>query len=108
MLKIDNIGLFQIIYTKYMTSTNKERIKKEFIFLESFNYKNSIECVELYRVLNNRYKQYNNIIMLEYNKRYNGYLFHKTRFTTLLLKATKGELQKGEKINIELLRDVII
>lgn len=101
-----NKGLFQIIYINYLTKTNKKRIKKEFIFLDSFNYNNSIECLELYKLLYNRYKQYNNIISLEYDKEYNGYIFNSSRYTTLLLKPIKGETQKGEKIHITLKNDV--
>ena len=103
---MNNRGLFQIIYIKYLTKTNKERIKKEFIFLDSFNYNNSIECLELYKLLSNRYKHYNNIISLEYDKEYNGYIFNSTRYTTLLLRPIKGETQEGEKIQIELKNDV--
>lgn len=103
---MNNKGFFQVIYNKYSTKTNKERIKKEFIFLESFSYNNSIECLELCKLLYNRYKQYNNIISLEYDHEYNGYIFNSTRYTTLLLKPIKGELQKGEKIHITLKNDV--
>lgn len=103
---MNNIGLFQVIYIKYQTKTNKKRIKKEFIFLDSFNYNNSIECLELYKLLSNRYKQYNNIISLEYNTIHEGYIFNNSRYTTLLLKPIKGETQKGVKIHITLKSDV--
>lgn len=96
---MQKVGLFQIIYTKYKTDTNKEKTKKQFIFLEEFIYNNSIECIELYREVSKRYKQYNNIITLEYDKQYKGYLFHKSRNVTLLLDTKKGILQDGFKID---------
>ena len=98
-------GLFQIVYSKYLTKTNKERIKREFIFLESFSYNNSTEYIEMYKILTNRYKSYNNIISLEYDKKHDSYIFFKSRYTTLLLQPIKGELQTGEKLKDGIITD---
>ena len=55
---INKIALFQVIYTKYMTSTNKERIKKEFIFLDEIICYNSLELINKSKELLNRYNLY--------------------------------------------------
>ena len=99
----NKIGLFQIIYSNYSTSDGKIKTKKQFIFLDSYYYNNSIECIELYRTLYTRYKAYNNVITLEYDNKYKGFIFNKTRYTTLLLKEIKNEVQDGERIKLELI-----
>lgn len=93
-------ALYQIVYTNYKTSTDKDRVKKQFIFLEEFHYINSLDYIKQYKTLLNRYKNYNNIVILEYDALNNGYIFNKTRNTTLLLNTTKGLLQDGDKIDI--------
>lgn len=93
-------ALYQIVYTNYKTSTDKDRVKKQFIFLEEFYYTTSLDYIKQYKTLLNRYKNYNNIVILEYDTLNNGYIFNKTRNTTLLLNDTKGLLQDGYKINI--------
>lgn len=92
-------GLFQIIYTNYLTSTNKQRIKKEFIFLEEFYYNNTTEYLENYKNLSNRYKNLSNVTIIDYDNTNNAYLFYKNRNTTLKLEPIKGELQQGIKID---------
>lgn len=100
------IGFFQVIYTKYQTSTNKERTKKQFIFLEEVENTNNMELIKTCQNIHKRYKNYNNVITLDYDTKNNGYVFNKSKNVTLLLSTTKGILQDGEKIEV-VLNDVI-
>jgi hypothetical protein len=97
----NKIGIFQVIYTKYVTSTNKERTKREFIFLDELYYNNSLELINKTKDILNRYKTYNNIIILDYDKIQQGYIFSKSRYTSLLLTTTTKELQQGVKIELK-------
>jgi len=97
---INKIALFQVIYTKYMTSTNKERIKKEFIFLDEIIYYNSLELMTKSKELLNRYKAYNNVIILDYDNINKGYIFNKSKNVSLLLDTTTKEIQQGVKIEL--------
>lgn len=97
---MNKIGFFQIVYTKYKTKTNKDRIKKEFIFLEEIETKTTLEELEKIREVFNRYKTYNNIIMIDYDNINNGYIFSKSRLVSLRLHTIKGTLQEGEKVEI--------
>ena len=78
-------GLFQIIYNYYTTSTGKQRVKKDFVFIEEFTTKNTMDFINNTHMLYNRYKTYNNLIILEYDIKYKGYLFNKSKNITLLL-----------------------
>lgn len=82
-----------------MTQTNKERIKKQFIFLEEVDYKTSYEMYQLCNATLNRYKSYNNVIMLDFDKVNNCYIYNKSRNVTLKLDTIKGTLQDGTKID---------
>ena len=97
----NKIGIFQVIYTKYMTSTNKERTKNEFIFLDEVYYNNSLELINKTKDILNRYKAYNNIIILDYDKIQQGYIFNKSKNVTLLLDTTTKEIQQGVKIELK-------
>ena len=98
---VNKIALFQVIYTKYMTSTNKERTKKEFIFLDEVIYYNSLELINKTKELLNRYKTYNNVIILDYDTIHNGYIFNKSKNVSLLLDTTTKEIQQGVKIELK-------
>ena len=96
-------GLFQVVYTKYQTSSNKERIKKEFLFLESFHHETSMEYIQQYNTLSKRYANLNNVIILEYDNTEKGFIFYdKGRKYARILEELKGQLQEGEKIHIQL------
>lgn len=97
----NKIGIFQVIYTKYITSTNKERTKREFIFLDELYYNSSLELINKTKDILNRYKTYNNIIILDYDKIQQGYIFNKSRYTSLLLTTTTKEIQQGVKIELK-------
>lgn len=97
---MNKIGFFQIVYTKYKTKTNKDRIKKEFLFLEEIETKTTLEELEKIKEVFNRYKTYNNIIMIDYDNINNGYIFSKSRLVSLRLHTIKGTLQEGEKVDI--------
>lgn len=97
----NKIGIFQVIYTKYMTSTNKERTKREFIFLDELYYNSSLELINKTKDILNRYKTYNNIIILDYDKIQEGYIFNKSRYTSILLTTTTKEIQQGVKIELK-------
>ena len=97
---MNKIGFFQIVYTKYKTKTNKDRIKKEFLFLEEIETKTTLEELEKIKEVFNRYKTYNNIIMIDYDNINNGYIFSKSRLVSLRLHTIKGTLQEGEKVEI--------
>lgn len=97
----NKIGIFQVIYTKHITSTNKERTKKEFIFLDELYYNSSLELINKTKDILNRYKTYNNIIILDYDKIQEGYIFNKSRYTSLLLTTTTKEIQQGVKIELK-------
>ena len=94
------IGFFQVIYTKYKTSTNKDRVKKQFIFLDEVENISSLELIKTCQETHKRYKNYNNVITLDYDIKNNGYIFNKSKNVTLLLSTTKGTLQDGEKIEV--------
>lgn len=96
------IGFYQVIYTKYQTSTNKERVKKQFIFLEEVENTNTMELIKTCQNIHKRYKNYNNVITLDYDSRNKGYIFNKSKNVTLLLHTTKGMLQNGDKIEVVL------
>lgn len=100
------IGFYQILYTKYQTSTNKERIKKQFIFLEEVENTNSMELIKACQEIHKRYKNYNNVITLDFDNKHNSYIFNKSKNVTLLLNTTKGMLQDGEKIEVVLSDDI--
>lgn len=97
----NKIGIFQVIYTKYMTSTNKERTKREFIFLDELYYNSSLELINKTKDILNRYKTYNNIIILDYDRTQEGYIFNKSRYTSILLTTTTKEIQQGVKIELK-------
>lgn len=97
---MNKIGFFQIVYTKYKTKTNKDRIKKEFLFLEEIETKTTYEELEKIKEVFNRYKTYNNIIMIDYDNINNGYIFSKSKLVSLRLHTIKGTLQEGEKVEI--------
>lgn len=97
---MNKVGFYQIIYNQYKTSTNKDRVKLNFIFLEEIYSKTSIEEIEKVKEVFNRYKTYRNVVMLHFDKKENSYIFHKNRNTTLKLNTTKGILQDGEKVEV--------
>ena len=98
---VNKIALFQVIYTNYMTSTNKTRIRKEFIFLDEVIYYNSLELINKSKELLNRYKTYNNVIILDYDNINKGYIFNKSKNVSLLLDTTTKEIQQGVKIELK-------
>ena len=98
---INKIALFQVIYTNYMTSTNKTRMRKEFIFLDEVIYYNSLELINKSKELLNRYKTYNNVIILDYDNINKGYIFNKSKNVSLLLDTTTKEIQQGVKIELK-------
>ena len=91
-------GLFQVIYNYYTTKTGNQRTQKNFIFIEDFTTHDTSDFVNNTRILYNRYKNYNNLIILDFDTKYNGYVFNKSKNMTLLLTSEKGTIQKGEKI----------
>ena len=97
---MDKVGFYQIVYTTYKTSTNKDRIKKQFIFLDEVITNNTFEKLEKCKELFNRYKNYNNVVMLDYDKNINAYIFSKNRNVTLKLSTNKGILQDGERVEV--------
>ena len=99
---MSQLGFYQIIHSQYKTSTNKDRVKLSFIFLEELITNSSTEEVEKTKEIFKRYQNYNNVTILEFDKKENGYIFHKSRNTTLKLNTTKGVAQNGEKIEVML------
>lgn len=97
---MQRVGFFQVVYTTYKTSTNKDRIKKQFIFLDEITTNSSYELFEMCKELHNRYKTYNNIITLDYDRLNNCYIFNKSKLVSLKLTTNKDILQDGEKIEI--------
>ena len=97
---MQRVGFFQVVYTKYKTSTNKDRIKKQFIFLDEVKTNSSYELFEMCKELHHRYKAYNNIITLDYDTLNNCYIFNKSKLVSLKLTTNKNILQNGEKIEI--------
>lgn len=97
---MDRVGFYQIVYTTYKTSTNKDRTKKQFIFLDEVITNNTFEKLEKCKETFNRYKNYNNVIMLDYDKNTNAYIFSKSKMVTLKLSTDKGILQDGERIEV--------
>lgn len=98
---MQKVGLFQVIYTNYKTSTNRVRVKKQFIFLEEIategtSWDNFKACQEGFK----RYSAYNNVILIDYDNINNGYIKTKSRNKSIKLLPIKGQLQEGEPIEL--------
>lgn len=97
---MDRVGFYQIVYSTYKTNTNKDRIKKQFVFLDEVITNNTFEKLEKCKEIFNRYKNYNNVVILDYDKNMNAYIFSKSKKVTLKLHTKKDILQDGERIEV--------
>lgn len=97
---MNKLGFYQIIHNQYKTSTNKDRVKLTFIFLEELITTSSMEEIEKTKEIFKRYKNYSNVTILQFDKKENAYIFHKNRNTTLKLNTTKGVIQNGERVKV--------